>query len=37
MNEWFELSESDVEAFKGICDEKRKIIESLKENPFYFK
>jgi uncharacterized protein YPO0396 len=37
MNEWFELSESDVEAFKGICDEKRKIIESLKDNPFYFK
>ena len=22
--------------FKGICEEKEKIIESLKDNPFYF-
>ena len=37
IGEWFELSESDVEAFKGVCEEKIKIIESLKDNPFYFK
>lgn len=36
MGEWFELSESDVEAFKGVCEEKKKIVESLKNNPFYF-
>lgn len=36
INEWFELSERNVEDFRGICDEKKKIIESLKENPFYF-
>ena len=36
IGEWFELSESDVKAFKGICDEKIKIIESLKANPFFF-
>ena len=36
MGEWFELSESDVEAFKGVCEEKKKVIESLKDNPFYF-
>ena len=36
MGEWFELSESDVEAFKGVCEEKKKVVESLKDNPFYF-
>lgn len=36
MGEWFELSESDVEAFKGVCEEKKKVVESLKNNPFYF-
>jgi hypothetical protein len=34
--EWFELSEADIEAFKGICEEKMRIIDSLKDNPFYF-
>lgn len=37
VGEWFELSENDVEAFKGICEEVSVIIESLKDNPFYFK
>ena len=37
IGEWFELSESDTEAFRGICEEKMAIIESLKDNPFYFK
>jgi len=37
IGEWFELFENDTEAFKSICDEKMDIIESLKDNPFYFK
>jgi len=37
IGEWFDLEERDVEAFKAICKEKIKIIESLKGNPFYFK
>lgn len=37
IGEWFELSESDVEAFKGVCEEKMRVVESLKNNPFYFK
>ena len=36
IGEWFELSESDIEAFKRVCEEKEKIISSLKNNPFYF-
>ena len=36
IGEWFELSESDTEAFRGICEEKEKIISCLKDNPFYF-
>lgn len=36
IGEWFELSETDTEDFKTICEEKIKVIESLKDNPFYF-
>ena len=36
IGEWFELSKDDTEAFRGICEEKMKVIESLKDNPFYF-
>ena len=36
MGEWFELSESDVETFKVVCEEKMRVVESLKNNPFYF-
>ena len=36
IGEWFELSENDTEAFKRVCEEKEKIISSLKNNPFYF-
>ena len=36
IGEWFELSEDDIKAFKGICEDKMKVIESLKDNPFYF-
>ena len=35
--EWFDLSEADTGAFRGICEEKMKVIDSLKDNPFYFK
>jgi len=37
IGEWFELSEDDVKNFKTLCKKKEEIIESLKENPFYFK
>ena len=36
IGEWFELSEDDTDAFKNICEDKTKVIESLKDNPFYF-
>ena len=34
--EWFGLSEADTEAFRSICEEKMRVINSLKDNPFYF-
>ena len=37
IGEWFELTKSNIDDFRGICEEKEKIIESLKHNPFYFK
>lgn len=37
IGEWFELSEANVGDFKGICDDCMRIIESLENNPFYFK
>ena len=36
IGEWFELSESDTEAFRKVCEEKENIIACLKDNPFYF-
>ena len=36
IGEWFELSEADTEAFKDICEGKMRVINSLKDNPFYF-
>ena len=36
INEWFELSDDDAKAFKSICEDCSKVIDSLKENPFYF-
>ena len=36
IGEWFELSNDDTEAFRCICEEKMRVIESLKDNPFYF-
>lgn len=37
IGEWFELSEEDVKGFKGICEDKMRVIKSLKDNPFFFK
>ena len=37
IGEWFKLTKSNIDNFKSICEEKEKIIESLKHNPFYFK
>lgn len=37
IGEWFKLTKSNIDNFKSICEEKEKIIESLKYNPFYFK
>ena len=36
IGEWFELSKADTKEFNTICKDKMKIIESLKNNPFYF-
>lgn len=35
IGEWFELSNEDVRAFKGVCEGLQKIIDSLKDNPFF--
>lgn len=37
IGEWFELSETDTEQFKTICEEKEHIISVLKNNPFFNK
>ena len=37
IGEWFELNKRDVEDFRGICEHLEDIIDSLKDNPFYFK
>ena len=36
IGEWFELSEADTRDFRRLCEDKLKVIESLKDNPFYF-
>lgn len=37
INEWFELSNEEIFSFKKTCQKYQDIIESLKDNPFYFK
>ena len=37
IGEWFDLKEDDINDFNAICEQKEKIIESLKNNPFFFK
>lgn len=35
INEWFELTDEQVNEFKDICDKKQNIINTLKENNFF--
>jgi len=35
IGEWFALTNDDVKAFKGICEGFQRIIDSLKDNPFF--
>lgn len=35
MNEWFLLSTEEYKDFIHICEDKQKIIDSLKANPFF--
>ena len=37
INEWFELENDEIFNFKEICSKYQNIINSLKENPYYFK
>ena len=37
LNEWFALSDDDVMHFSEHCAEVERIIESLKENPFFMR
>lgn len=36
MNEWFKLDNNEIFNFKTICEKYQNIINSLKDNPFYF-
>ena len=33
--EWYELDENDIKNFKNTCKDMQKIMDSLKENPFF--
>ena len=35
IGEWFELNDEDVKQFKTICEDIQKVMNSLKENPFF--
>lgn len=35
LNEWFNLTNEDINSFKTICNDKETIIKSLKDNPFF--
>lgn len=37
IGEWFDVPKAIVEDFKGICEDKMNIINSLRDNPFYWK
>lgn len=36
-NEWFELTDEDVENFKSVCESLDNVIKSLSDNPFFKK
>ena len=35
IGEWFELSKDDVRGFKDVCEGLQKVIDCLKDNPFF--
>lgn len=35
LNEWFNLTDEEVNNFKNVCQKYYNIIESLKDNPFF--
>lgn len=37
LNEWFELSNEDVQNFSDTCQKLEERIEILKDNPFFAK
>lgn len=37
LNEWFELTDEDVQHFSDTCDKFENIIHSLLSNPFFIK
>lgn len=37
LNEWFKLSDDEVERFSSDCQKEEKAIEALKDNPFFSK
>lgn len=37
LNEWYELPKEDVDNFEKYCQEQEKLIEILKNNPFFAK
>ena len=36
IGEWFELDKSDIKNFNTICEKFQKIIDSMRDNPFFF-
>ena len=35
INEWFEISDNETNNFIEICEKYKKIIDALKDNPFF--
>lgn len=35
INEWFEISDNETNNFIEICEKYQKIIDALKDNPFF--
>lgn len=35
IGEWYSLNDDDTEQFKAICEGFQKVMDSLKENPFF--
>lgn len=35
--EWFSLDSNDIASFKDLCQNYEKVIDQLKDNPFFFK